>query len=382
MIPDGARHFDDFDGATYLNCARMGPLPKVTQAAIREWLPFQSHPNRIPDDVLFRVPNEAREAIAPLIGARPEEVFLAPGATHGAAISALGLGWREGDEVLLTANDFPSNLYIWTQAARRNGGRAIVIKPRGRAVTTDEVLERIGPATRAVSVSWVDYGTGEVMDLPRLGNACRERDIFLVVDGTQGAGVLPLAVEDLGVSVLTVAGYKWMLSPYGTGYGWVNPAWRDRIEPAYVTWTAAEGAEQFNLLPREGWKWVGTARRFDGPETASFLNVAGLTASARFLAGFGLPAVHAHVSELLDRLEEGLPAPFRRRARRADPPGPILCVEADDSAVVHAAYERVVQAGIKVSLREDGIRVSPHIYNTAADIDRFLDVLASAPASA
>jgi selenocysteine lyase/cysteine desulfurase len=382
MIADGARHFDDFDGVTYLNCARMGPLPKVTQAAIREMLPLQSHPNRVPDDILFRVPNEARAALAPLIGARPEEIFLGSGATHGAAIAALGFPWQEGDEVLLTSHDFPSNLYIWTQAARRHRGRAVVIRPRSRAVTTDEVLERIGPATRVVSVSWVDYGSGEVMDLSRLGAVCRERDIFLVVDGTQAVGILPLAVHEPGISLLTVGGYKWMLSPYGSGFGWMDPAWRERIEPAYVTWTAAEGAEQFNSLPREGWTWVDTARRFDGPETASFLNVTGLTTSARFLAGIGLPAVHAHVSELLDRLEEGLRDPFRRRIGRADPPGPILFLEAENPILVHTAYERMIEARIKVSLREDGIRVSPHIYNTAADIDRLLDVLAAAPAGA
>jgi len=382
MIENGARHFDDFDGVAYLNCARMGPLPRVTQAAIREMIPLQSHPNRIPDDILFRIPNEARAALAPLVGAQPEEIFLGPGATHGAAIGALGFPWTQGAEVLLTANDFPSNLYIWTQAARRHGGRAVVLRPAGRAVTTEEVLERIGPATRVVSVSWVDYGSGEVMDLARLGRACREREIFLVVDGTQGVGILPLAVRESGISLLTVAGYKWMLSPYGCAFGWIDPAWRDHIEPAYVTWTAAEGAEQFNLLPREGWKWVGTSRRFDGPETASFFNVTGLTTSAGFLAEVGVPAVQAHVSELLDRLEGGLTGPFRRRARRTDPQGPILCIEAGESALVHAAYERLAEARIKVSLREDGIRVSPHMYNTAGDIDRLLEVLAAAPASA
>ena len=115
--------------------------------------------------------------------------------------------------------------------------------------------------------------------------------------------------------------------------------------------------------------------RFDAPETASFLNRAGLIRSAQFLSEIGVPAVHEHITGHLRQLENELPRPFRRRAGPSRIPGPILSIEADDVSTVRQAYERLRADNFRTSLRDDGIRVSPHIYNTEDDIDRFLRVL-------
>jgi selenocysteine lyase/cysteine desulfurase len=206
---------------------------------------------------------------------------------------------------------------------------------------------------------------------------CRDRGIFLAVDATQAVGVMPVDAAAPGVSLLTSASYKWLLGPYGGGFGYLAPEWAERIEPSYLTWTAAEGAENFNALPRDAFRWVNTARRFDGPEAASFLNTTGMARSAEFIAEIGRDAIHAHVTGLLAYLEETLPAPFRRRASPSPVPGPILMIEADDTDAVHGAYRRLRARKIWVSLRDDGIRVSPHIYNTREDMDRLLGLLAS-----
>lgn len=375
MIPDGAAHFFDFDGVTFLDCAYQGPIPRVTADEIRRVLPLKTHPNRVTKDVYFSFPDRARAAVAPLIGARPEEITIGTGASHGMGLAAVGFPWRPGDEVVLGANEFPSNIYIWAGAARRHGGRAVLVESRTKALTTDEILAAITERTRVVVASLVDFGSGEVQDLERLGSACRERGIFLAVDGTQAVGIMPVDVRVPGLSLLTVGAYKWMLAPYGTGFAWLDPAWWDRIEPSYVTWTAAEGAEHFNQLPRGNWKWAAGARRYDAPETASFMNVAGMARSAEFIASIGVERMHAHVVALLDGLERGLPRGFRRRGNRPAVPGPILVVEADDPARAHAAYERMTAANVRVSLREDGIRVSPHIYNTAEQIERVVALL-------
>jgi selenocysteine lyase/cysteine desulfurase len=375
MIQDGARHFEDFDGLTYLNCAYIGPLPKVTVEAVRDVLPMQTYPNRVEDTFAFRFPNRVREVTAPFVGARPEEILVGSGSSHGMAVAALGFPWKPGDQVVIAVNDFPSNVYVWTEAARRNRGERILVRGQRHAVTTDEILNAITPGTRIVSVSWVDFGSGEVIDLERLGKVCANRGIFLAVDATQAVGAVPLDAKAWRLSLVTVGAYKWMLAPYGAGFAYLDPEWADRILPAYLTWTAAQGAEDYNALPRENYRFVDTARRFDAPETASFLNRAGLIRSAEFLAEIGVPAIHEHVTGLLTRLERELPKPFRRRAGPTQVPGPILSIEADDVGVVRRAYERVRAARFRVSLRDDGIRVSPHIYNSEDDIDRFLRAL-------
>ena len=377
MIAGGAAYFPGFDGVVYLNCAAQSPLPLVTQEAMHEAVGRKSRPDKLPDSILFEIPDRARRAIAPLIGARPEDVFIGAGASHGSAVAALGFPWKPGDEVLLAANEFPANLYIWANAARRAGGKAVFVKGRRHAAATGEILEAVTGRTRAIMVSLVDFGSGEVQDSERLREACSRRGIFLGLDATQAAGVVPLDVATLGANLLTVGGYKWMLGPYGAGFGWLDLAWYDRIDPTYVTWTAAEGAEDYNNLPREDWRWVATARRFDGPETASYVNATGLARSAELLSELGLEAVNRHVTGLLAHLESGLPRPYRRRAGPSAFPSPILLVEADDTYRVHRTYRDLREAGFWVSLRDDGIRISPHVYNTPGDMDRLLELLAS-----
>jgi selenocysteine lyase/cysteine desulfurase len=142
-----------------------------------------------------------------------------------------------------------------------------------------------------------------------------------------------------------------------------------------VNWAAARGAEDFNALPREGWQWAEGARRFDGPETASYINVAGLIRSAEFLGEIGVDAIHRHITRLLGGLERALPAPFRRRSPPPPTPGPILSIESDEPGRTRRAYARLRESNVRVSLRDDGIRVSPHIYNTEADVERLLEHL-------
>ncbi len=238
------------------------------------------------------------------------------------------------------------------------------------------MLDAVTPDTRVIVASLVDYGSGQVHDVDRLAAFCAGRDILLAVDATQACGVMPVEAAGRGLPLVTVAGYKWMLGPYGCGFGRLDPAWWDRIDPVYVTWSSAAGADDYNALPRGDWKWAPSARRYDGPETANIVNVTGLARSAEFLGELGREAVHAHVTGLLDALVAGLPGGFRRRAPRAPVPGPILLVEHPDPAAVHAAYRRLREHDVHVSLRDDGIRVSPHVWNTPADVERLLELLA------
>jgi cysteine desulfurase/selenocysteine lyase len=226
----------------------------------------------------------------------------------------------------------------------------------------------------------VSYNTGYRLDIERLGRACRENGTILVCDLSQAAGAVALRLGDergaLPIDVAVCAGYKWLLSPYGSGFAYFHPETLGRLAVTDLYWQAVEGAANFNKLPRHGWKLAPGARRFDSTETASFLNAAALLASLRFLQRVGVATIERYSTGLLDRLLEQLPAAYRV-ASSLEPPerSPIVALAARDPAVTRRAYEALIAARVVVSLREDKIRISPNIYNTESDIARCLDVL-------
>jgi cysteine desulfurase/selenocysteine lyase len=217
----------------------------------------------------------------------------------------------------------------------------------------------------------VNYNSGSRLDLERVGRACRENGTLLVADLSQGAGALDFRLGELPVDVAVCCGYKWLLSPYGTGFAYFRPEWIERLRVTDVYWGSVAGAEDFNRLPRQDWRLAAGARRFDSVETASFLNLLPMRASLRFLRRVKPAVIESHVGALLDHLLKILPAGFRATKHHST----IMGVEGKDPASTQAAFRRALEAGVKVSLREDRIRVSPHLYNSTGDVERLAAAL-------
>lgn len=351
--------FADFEGRVYLNCAHQGPFPRVASEAAREAIVLKEQPYRITEEIYFSLPAEVRAELGGLLAAPAERFALTNGASDGIFAVARGLDWKSGDQVLLAEKDFPSNFYAWDNVAET------VVVPAA------DLISCLGPRTRVMCVSWITYNLGACLDLRQLGEACRANGTLLVADLSQGAGALPLRLDDLPLDVAVGCGYKWLLSPYGTGFAYFTPTALERLRVTDVYWESVAGAEDFNHLPQKGWQLPPDARRFDSVETASFLNLYPMRASLRFLRGVGPEAVQHHVQGLFQYLLPRLPEGFRTTPTEST----IVAVEGRDPQATRRAYDRALAAGVIVSLRQDRIRVSPHVYNTVADMDRLVQAL-------
>jgi len=365
--------FSDFGDWTYLNCAYQGPLPRVSAEAVQSALRIKQQPFQLEEGRIREVPNEVRAVAARLIGARDDEIAIANGTGHGTNLAAAGLPLGRGDEVLLGPTEFPSNRLPWLHHGARRGYTARAIRPAGRWTEVADFERESTPATRAVSVAAVAHSTGYRFDLAGLSALCRERGWFLVVDACQAVGNIPLSVADLRPDLLATGGYKWLLGPYGTGFTYVRKDLVDDLEVSVVNWMGMKGAEDFSSLLTQEPVFADGARRFDVPETASFLNLAGLGRSLEYLLEVGIDAVEAHHRHLTDRLIAGLPSGYRlvsdpRPERRSG----VVCIAGPGPAATRDAHARLRAAKVHVSLREDSIRVSPNVYNDDGDIDRLL----------
>ena len=361
--------FPACEGRTYLNCAAVAPGSTRVRAAINAWLDDHVAQGNMASGQWWTRAAEARARTAALIGASPKEVAFVRSTSHGLAMVAEGLDWRPGDEVAVaSAIEYPSNVYAWKHLADR-GVRLREIRAVDGAVTPEAVEDAIGPRTRLVAVSSVQFASGHRTDVDAIGRLCRDRDVLFVVDAIQQAGAFPIDVKASGIHAMAACSHKWMLGLLGIGFLYVDRDLLARLRPVLVGWHSVEDPFAFD----------GT--RFDLRSDASRLEEAapsfplvyGLGAAVEMLLDAGVADVASHITGLLDRAANALeaigcevsPAPEHRAG--------ILMIK--PAADVDALAEACAERNIAVSVRRGRLRLSPHLYNNEDDVDALVELL-------
>jgi selenocysteine lyase/cysteine desulfurase len=300
-----------------------------------------------------------------------EDIAFVPNTTAGIGLIAEGFPWQPGDNVVLAAEEYPSNQYPWLNL-RERGVEVRSVPTRGNRIEIDDVRAAMNDRTRVLASSFVQFASGFRADLDALGALCRQRGVFFVVDAIQGLGAFPVDVQKTPIDALAADGHKWLLAPEGAGIAYVRREWVERLHPVGVgAHSVVRPFEyttiDFRLKPHAG-RWEGGA-----------LNLPGLTAlgaSLELLLEAGVENVSTRVLELTDYLcdraaSAGLEV-FSSR-RRGDRSGIVSL--AKPGADHKALMRRCRDAGVIVNVRAGRLRVSPHAYNTGAELDRFLDAV-------
>jgi selenocysteine lyase/cysteine desulfurase len=376
---DWRQEWFEIEDATYLNLASQSPMPKVSIRAVQAALEANKNPHHKADSTFFEVPNRIRASIAELIGAQPEEIALTSGASAGVAAVAYALTWKAGDEVITAKGEFPLQYATWKPMEEREGLKLKIVSPRERFITAEDLIAAMTPRTRVVSVSMVRYDDGSLLDAARVAEACHKQGALLLLDASQSCGAIPMDVQQLEADFIVSAGYKWLLSPFGTGFFWVKSEHLARVRPGPFYWMAVPGSDNFAALNFEDAKPAANAKRWDLPEGASYynLNLVAMDASVDFVARIGADVVAAHNRKLVEFMFERLPkdrfviASPLDAARR----GPYGCFAARSPEKTAEHYQHLRKENVVVSLREGNIRVSPYLYNTERDIDRLISVV-------
>jgi len=358
----------------WLNASHQGPLPLKAAKAVSEMVRWKLEPHHLKPSAAFSdLIDRLRTALASLVGAETDEIVLANSASYGLHLIANGLGLGAGDEVIVAANDFPSDILPWLRL-EQHGVKVNQAAPVGKVLTATEVASALTSRTRVVCLTWVHSFSGHIVDLDAIGELCRENDVLFVVNGAQGVGGIPLTVRDHPIDALVSVGHKWLCGPYGTGFCWLGPRADERVTPNKWYWLAALTAEDlasadFDLAtidpPRTG--------RHDIFATANFFNFAAFVESVGLVSHTGVENIHAHNLDLAARFLDGLDPNLYEVSDRGSPDRRASIVflrphgRPVEDVAAHLERER-----IDIAQRAGRIRVAPHFYNTPADIDRAL----------
>lgn len=298
------------------------------------------------------------------------------------------LPWQAGDNTIVCRSiEHPNGVYSLYNMRDRHGIEVRVVDATtDLAMPVDAIAGRMDSRTRLVIVSSVTFATGTRTDLARLGRACRERHITLLVDGAQSVGALNLDVHAAQVDALAVGASKYLCGTYGLGFLFVRKALADSLRPAYLgrysvdlgnAHEGVQGDDTYQLMPG--------ARRFDlGSYNYSAANA--VNASLDIITSVGVPVIEHHVMQLSKQLDAGL--------RTLNIPLVSGSVDKHRSHIVVAGWNTAPPGGaqlvaelaryfaerhIRVSERLGRLRFSFHLYNTRDEVDEVLAAVRAWP---
>jgi cysteine desulfurase / selenocysteine lyase len=377
---DWRKEWFEIADATYLNTAAHAPIPRVALHALQTSIEASKFPHHLDDAVFFEAPTHIRATLSRMIGAKPEEIALTTGASTGIAAVAHLLNWKPGDDVITAKGEFPLQYTTWKPMEERHGVKLKIVAPRERFITADDLIDALTPRTRVVSVSHVRFDDGSLLNAARVAAACHAQGALFVLDVSQSCGAVPMAVNELGADFLVCAGYKWLLSPYGTGFFWAKSEHLETVRPGPFYWTAQGTEDDFFALNFVDPAPSRTAKRWDTAEAATYFNfnLTAMDAAVDFVRRAGPELVLEHNRSLIDRLFQRLPAgcvpasPLDSAER-----GPYGCFTARTPEKTSELYRKLQKEHVVVAMREGKIRVSPHLFNSEPDIDRLINVVAA-----
>lgn len=377
--------FDLDPNVTYLNAAYMSPqLKSVTEAGIQA-LARKSKPWTIEPTDFFSYERALREAFAKLVAIDdPNQLALVPSASYGLTTAARNTPISKGQEILVVAEQFPSNYYPWQRRAEETGATIRVVGPARSDRTTswnEALLEAITPATRVLAIGHVHWADGLLYDLVALRQKLNEVGAYLVVDGTQSVGALPFSVRDIQPDALVVAGYKWLLGPYSLGLAYFGDRYSEG-KPLEENWIARRNSEQFGGLVEYETDYQPGAARYSVGEKSNFNLVPMLHRSLQQLLEWQPSRIQAYCADIArDALSELADMgcylePTELRAHH------LYGIRLPETVDADRLTESLSSNRVYVSRRGSALRIAPHVYNTVEDFQALVACFRSAVRSA
>ena len=350
-------------------CPSPAPVLDALVAATRDMDRDPSFPNRVK---MGEGKEATRKLLAEFLRVTPEEIVLARNTSEASNLVSSGLDLKPGDEVLLFSDNHPSNLEAWKVKARRFGYTVKVVdqvSPHpGAEYYVDAFSREMNERTKVLGFTHLTSTVGDLFPAKELCRRARERGVLTLVDGAQSLGLMEVDLSDMQPDFYASSGHKWPCGPKEVGVLYVNKSAQPRIWPSIVS--AYPGA-------------VGLSKTFESFGQRDEPSLIAFGEALRFQTKLGRPAILARARELAEALFVGLkkidgvkvwthPDPARSVAVVSFQPGSL-----DVPKLSAALYERDRIAGAPRNYADrGGLRLSPHFYNTHAEVERALAAIA------
>jgi len=372
MIPNQKDLFSIPAGVNFLNCANMAPqLNAITDAGL-ESVRQKNTPWKIQSDDWFTNAERLRALAAQLCNASPEDMALIPATSYGIAIAAQNVPVQAGQNIVLLAQEYPSNVYAWWELAQAHA-LSITTVEKGENGWTETILAAINSRTAVVSVPNCHWTDGSLIDLVQIGEKVRQVGACLIVDASQSLGAYPIDVKAVQPDFMVIVGYKWLIGPYAAGYFYVAPRWQQG-KPIENSWLNRKGSEDFARLVDYQPAYKAGARRYDTGEFPNFVLLPMAVAALEQILHWRIAEIQATLGQLTQRLADSA-ASMGYQVTTADQRVSHMVGIRSPQPFSPTLKDRLTRENVFVGFRGDSIRVAPYLYNSPEDIDQLLRIL-------
>ncbi|VAV87462.1 Cysteine desulfurase [hydrothermal vent metagenome] len=375
ILPCQRDKFDIPSDVTYLDCAYMSPLPKQTLLAGEAGLHKKAQPWRITGDDFFDLGEQLRGQMAQMVSAKTLDFALIPSVSYGMSVIAKNLNLNKGAEVLVLAQQFPSNIYPWLELCQQQAANLNMVSAKSGQSWTEAVLAAICPQTALLALPHVHWIDGGLLDLVAIGKAARAVGAVLVLDLTQSLGAVPFNVREVDPDFFVVANYKWLLGPYSTGFLYAAKRQQNGT-PLEQCWQSRKGAENFAGLTQYTDQLSAGASRYDMGERSNFAALPAVAASLAQLLDWGVK----NITETLGQTTKTLAKIAQQHGLHSASTGPRAPHYLSLQIPKNAPPDLLIRAraqGVYFSHRGERLRITPHLWVNDADMTRFDQVLDS-----
>ena len=362
----------------HLNNAGVAPLSKTAMAIMELWMQKFHEEGTLCIGQCIETIEKSRKDLATLLGAKETQLAFLTSASQAISQVATGLDFNPGDEIITWDQEYPANFYPWRMAAEKAGAKLILAKSGEHLATpVESLLKLVTPKTKAIAFSWVQFKNGAITDIRTVTDFARGKGIFVCADVIQGVGLLPFDFQSSGLDAACGGGHKWLTSTAGTGYLLLREEHIEKMRPIMSgasTFNSPDVVLDLHSSPRSN------IHRFE-PGSAAFLQIFALGAMARLIQQTGIDRIAQEAEWHSRKLMHGL----RERGYLIHSPhgahhrGSIVNFSVGPDS--HLKSNEEIEAKLharKVSFAKrppGGIRLSPHAFNTADEIQEVLKVL-------
>jgi len=357
----------------HLNNAGLTPICVDARDKIKYWAERFYQEGFWTDADYMADVGSARLALSRLIGCQADEIAWFQSAAGGINQFAFGIGLQTGDEVVMWDQEYSSHLYPWKEACDSAGAILKIVKSEDSLETpTEKYLAALTEKTKVAAFSWVQFSSGARMDIESVIKECKNRGITVFVDIAQGLGIHPCQLWQWGADAVAGGSHKWLVSPVGVGYLAIRKELAFRMKPRLIgayTYGTCDDPSDFACEPKRD------ATKFE-PGSKQVLEITALGASCRLIHDTGVETIEREACRLAQKLREGILDKGHRLLNSfTGPHSPIVVFVPGSAMTQEQLAERLTENKINFARRGGGLRLSPHGFNTDAEIDRLIALL-------